>query len=77
MVDATDWSLCRAFFSMLDARWGPHTCDHFSSDENILFFPKLCHFIGAVAPRVSMLLRLIGVYTVVGLMLLFRGFGRM
>jgi len=32
------WSLCRAFFSMLDAKWGPHTCDLSSSDENNLCF---------------------------------------
>ena len=31
-----DWSISRRFIAMLDARWGPHSCDLFSSTENNL-----------------------------------------
>ena len=29
-----DFSISRHYFSMLDNKWGPHTCDTFSSNEN-------------------------------------------
>jgi hypothetical protein len=29
-----DFSISRRYFSMLDDKWGPHTCDAFSSNEN-------------------------------------------
>ena len=31
-----DWSLSRVFFVLLDARWGPHSCDLFASGDNNL-----------------------------------------
>jgi hypothetical protein len=31
-----DWSICRSYFNWLDARWGPHSVDLFSSSSNNL-----------------------------------------
>ena len=34
IVDFDDWSLNPCIFSLLDARWGPHTVDCFASPYN-------------------------------------------
>jgi putative effector of murein hydrolase LrgA (UPF0299 family) len=36
MLIPDDWSICRSYFNWLDIRWGPHTIDLFSSNENNL-----------------------------------------
>ena len=36
-IDRDDWSLNPAVFRFLDARWGPHSEDRFSSHFNLQF----------------------------------------
>jgi hypothetical protein len=60
-----DWSIYQAFFLILYANGGLHTCDYFASNENNLCF-IFSHYIGAAEHRVSMLLCLIGVSSIVG-----------
>jgi hypothetical protein len=36
MLIPDDWSISRSFFNWLDFKWGPHTIDLFSSNENNL-----------------------------------------
>ena len=33
-LDKDDWQLNRSSFRLIDARWGPHTCDRFASHYN-------------------------------------------
>jgi hypothetical protein len=36
MLISDDWSICYSYFNWLDIKWGPHTVDLFSSNENNL-----------------------------------------
>jgi len=36
MLIPDDWSICTSYFNWLDDKWGPHSIDLFSSNENNL-----------------------------------------
>jgi len=42
--DTNDWKLNPSVFQYLDARWGPHTCDRFSSHNNFQLSPFNSYF---------------------------------